>query len=260
MGGLHLDLADPASIRAAVNAARPDWIVHGAAMTNVDGCEKEPTTAHLVNGVATGQLAAAAAEIEARMVYVSTDYVFDGERGRYREEDPTNPISAYGASKLAGEHAARAALPDVAIARTSVVYGPHKNNFVLWLVGELKAGRRVRIVEDQVVTPTLTYDLAHQILALIDARADGIYHTAGATRLSRLEMAHAIAEAWQLDVGLIDPVKSSDLTWIAKRPRDSSLDTTKMSRLKLPMTLAASLSKLKTERERLHPSPPGAPA
>lgn len=247
--GVTLDLEDAEAPARVVAQTRPDWVVHGAAMTNVDGCEREPDKARLVNALATGRLAQACREHGARLVYVSTDYVFDGARGGYREDDAPNPIQTYGASKLEGERLAQESLPDVAIARTSVVYGPHKNNFVLWLLGELRAGRRVRIVDDQRVSPTLTHDLAAQVLALIDARATGIYHTAGATALDRLTLARQIARAFDADESLIDPIRSTDLSWLAKRPMDSTLDVTRISRHARPLPLDEALATLKKHLE-----------
>jgi dTDP-4-dehydrorhamnose reductase len=179
-----LDLRDAAATRRAIADARPDWVLHAAAMTDVDGCERDPAAAHAVNALGTQAVARGAADCGARMVAVSTDYVFDGERGGYTETDEPRPQSAYGRSKLEGERLAAQALPDAVVARTSVVFGPHKKNFVLWLRGELAAGRPVRIVRDQRVNPTLSYDLAEQALALMRAGAAGIFHTAGATSLS----------------------------------------------------------------------------
>lgn len=245
--GIALNLEDPDSCRAAVARVKPDWIIHGAAMTNVDGCEADPKAAHAANAEGTGNLAMAAAAAGARMVYVSTDYVFDGTRGNYRETDAVNPISEYGRSKLEGERLALATMPDVVIARTSVVYGPHKKNFVTWLLDELRAGRGVRIVEDQVVSPTLTRDLAEQILALVQADASGIFHTAGGTALSRLDMAREIARVWGLDASLITPIRSSDLTWKAQRPLNSSLDVSKIAKYKVPLRFDQALEHLKAE-------------
>lgn len=216
-------------------------------MTNVDACELDPKATHAANAEGTGNLARAAAAAGARMLYVSTDYVFDGTRGNYRETDAVHPISEYGRSKLEGERLALQALPDVTIARTSVVYGPHKNNFVVWLIGELRAGRGVRIVEDQIVSPTLTKDLAEQILALVEADASGIYNTAGGSVLSRLEMAREIARVFGLDPAPITPIRSSDLTWKAQRPLNSSLDVSKIAKYKVPLRFDQALEHLKAE-------------
>ncbi len=244
-GAVPLDLGDAAAVGRALRAARPDWVLHAAAMTDVDGCERDPDAAHRANALATQAVARAARAAGARLVAVSTDYVFDGERGGYSEADAPNPLSAYGRSKLEGERLAVAAAPDAIVARTSVVFGPHKKNFVLWLVGELRAGRPVRIVSDQRVTPTLSHDLAEQCLALMRGRAPGgIYHTAGATALSRLEMAHAIAKEFGGDPGLVTPITSDQLTWLAKRPLDATLNTRKVSAFRPPLAFGAALARL----------------
>lgn len=239
-----LDLRDAASTRRAIAAARPDWVLHAAAMTDVDGCERDAATAHAVNALGTQAVAHGAADCGARLVAVSTDYVFDGERGGYAESDATNPRSVYGSSKLEGERLALQALPGAVVARTSVVFGPHRRNFVTWLHGELAAGRPVRIVRDQRVNPTLSYDLAEQVLALMQAKATGVFHTAGATSLSRLDMAHAVADHFGLRRDLITPITSDQLAWVAKRPMDATLNTAKVSRIKPPMTFDEALRRL----------------
>lgn len=239
-----VDLRDAAGTRRAIAASRADWVLHAAAMTDVDGCERDPAAAHAVNALGTQAVAHGAAECGARLVAVSTDYVFDGAQGNYSEADAPNPRSVYGASKLEGERLAAAAVPGAIIARTSVVFGPHKKNFVVWLRDELAAGRPVRIVRDQRVSPTLSYDLAEQVLALMEAQATGVYHTAGATSLSRLEMAHAVADHFGLRRDLITPFTSDQLSWVAKRPLDATLNTAKVSRIKPPLTFAAALRRL----------------
>ena len=244
-GSVALDLADAASVSQAVRDVAPDWVLHGAAMTDVDGCERDPQAAHRVNALGSQAVAQACARHGARLLAVSTDYVYDGEQGGYVETAATAPLSAYGRSKLEGEQLARAALPETLVARTSVVFGPHKKNFVLWLIGELRAHKPVRIVSDQRVNPTLSHDLAEQCLALMERRAPaGIYHTAGATSLSRLEMAQAIAKEFALDAGLITPIRSSDLTWLAKRPRDATMNTDKVAHFKQPLAFDEALRRL----------------
>lgn len=241
-----LDLRNAAATRQAIAGARPDWVLHAAAMTDVDGCERDPATAHHINALGTQAVAQGAADCGARMVAVSTDYVFDGKRGNYVETDAPAPRSVYGASKLEGERLAVAALPEVAVARTSVVFGPHKKNFVAWVRAELAAGRPIRIVKDQHVNPTLSFDLAEQILALMQANASGIFHAAGATSLSRLDMAYAIADHFDLDRTLVTPIRSDELTWLAERPMNATLNIAKVSQVKRPMTFEAALHRLST--------------
>ncbi|MHB1261307.1 MAG: dTDP-4-dehydrorhamnose reductase [Thermoplasmatota archaeon] len=243
-GHAELPIEDPVACQRIVSTVRPDWIVHPAAMTDVDACERDPAKAHAINATGAENLAKAAARQGCRMALVSTDYVFDGARGHYQESDPTNPLSHYGRSKLEGERLVLAALPDAVVARTSVVFGPHKNNFVRWVRRSLRAGTPIKAAKDQWVTPTCSADVAHQLLALVEAGERGVWHTAGAERLSRLEMARRIAAHDGLDAGPIQPVSVSDLTWVAPRPRDSSLDTSKVARLAAPMAFGAALDTL----------------
>jgi dTDP-4-dehydrorhamnose reductase len=239
-----IDLRDTAGTSRAIEAARPDWVLHAGALTNVDGCERDPDAAHRINALGTQAVAQAAARCGADLVAVSTDYVFDGERGNYTEEDAARPRSVYGRTKLEGERLATAALPGAIVARTSVVFGPHKKNFVSWLRDELMAGRHVPIVRDQRVNPTFSYDLAEQVLALMQADASGLFHTAGATSLSRLEMAYAVADHFGLPRELVTAVRSDELSWVAPRPRDATLNTTKVSRFKRPMAFPDALRRL----------------
>jgi dTDP-4-dehydrorhamnose reductase len=243
-GHAELPIEDAAAVGAAVQAHAPEWIVHAAAMTDVDGCERDPARAHAINAVGSANLAAAAARQGARMLLVSTDYVFDGRKGDYHETDAPRPLNAYGRSKLEGERLAQAALPSVCIARTSVVFSPTRNNFVLWVRRSLAEGKPVKAVHDQWVTPTAADDLARQVLALVEAGASGIYHTAGAERLSRLEMAQRIAAHFGLDPAPLQRVSMDDLPWTAQRPRDSSLSTVKIAHLCPPLGFDAALDTL----------------
>src|SRR5262249_31570042 len=147
-------------------------------------------------------VAEACREVGAHLVHLSTEYVFDGRNGPYGEDDPTNPISVYGRSKLASELAVRERCPDAAIARTAVLYGHALNgrpNFVTRLIGQLRVGQPVRLVDDQVGSPTLADNLAEMCLALALGRASGVYHTVGAERLDRFAFGQLIAEVFDLD-------------------------------------------------------------
>lgn len=239
-----LAIEDATACASVVGQVRPDWIVHCAAMTDVDACERDPAKAHAVNAVGPETLAKAAARHGSRMVLVSTDYVFDGSKGHYTESDATRPLSHYGRSKLEGERLVLAALPDAVVARTSVVFGPHKNNFVVWVRRALRDSSAVKVAHDQWVTPTASADVARQVLALVEAGERGVWHTAGAERLSRVEMAQRIAAHDGLDPSPIQPISMSELTWVAPRPRDSSLDTSKVGRLVRPLAFDAALDTL----------------
>ncbi len=246
---VKFDLADADGIAKVISEVRPDVIIHSAALTDVDRCEVEKDLAYRINAEGTRAVAEAARKLNAFLVYVSTDYVFDGVRGMYREEDETNPVNHYGYTKLAGEQHCQ----DFCIARTCVIYGAKpasgKVNFVLWLIDRLEKGESVRIVTDQFITPTLNTNLAKMILECAERRLKGIFHLAGATRVSRFEFAKEIAEVFGLDENLIIPSKMDEINWIAKRPRDSSLDVSKaMEYLKeKPFDLRKALKVLKKE-------------
>ncbi|MCC7366915.1 MAG: dTDP-4-dehydrorhamnose reductase [Chloroflexi bacterium] len=221
-----LDVTDSERVRQVLDEARPDAVIHAGAFTNVDAAERERDTALAVNAAGTANLAQACAERDIRLVYLSTEYVFDGANGPYRETDPVHPLGWYAKTKEAGEQAVMAAGGRWAIGRTTVVYGyaPHvRANFVLWLVGKLKAGERVNIVHDQVGSPTLADNLAQMVLALAGSNVTGIFNTAGAEVVSRLQLSRQIAEVFGLDASLMDPITTAQLHQAAPRPLKAGL-------------------------------------
>lgn len=176
-GREEAELTDEAAVRAAAQGIEFDAVVHAAAMTNVDGCESEPEKAMSVNRDGTRHVASLARERNAAIVYVSTDYVFDGTKtSPYLEEDPTNPINAYGRSKLAGEHAARDSGARHLIVRTSWLFGHGGKNFVDTIATKLSKGESLDVVNDQKGSPTYARDLAHGIELLLRRGATGIVH------------------------------------------------------------------------------------
>ena len=221
------DLMDESSISELVRKIEPELIIHSAALTDVDRCENQPERAFKMNVEGTRAVAEAAEKAGSFLAYISTDYIFDGQRGMYREDDDTNPVSHYGYSKLLGEQFCHGC-----IARTCVIYGSRpasgKVNFALWLLDGLKSGKEVKVVTDQFITPTLNTNLARMVLEAADRRLCGVYNLAGATRISRYDYALELARVFGLDTDLILPSRMEDmLFWVAKRPIDSSLDTSK---------------------------------
>ncbi|MCC6179145.1 MAG: dTDP-4-dehydrorhamnose reductase [Chloroflexi bacterium] len=222
----RMDVTDATDVAATLDAALPDAVIHTAALTDVDGCERERDAAEAINAGGAGNVARGCAERGIRLVHLSTEYVFDGAAGPYREDDPINPLGWYARTKAEGEQAVRAAGGSWAIARTTVLYGyaPHvRANFVLWLVGKLRAGERVRIVEDQIGSPTLADNLADMTLALARTNAVGVFNTVGADVLSRYEFARRIAAAFDLDASLIEPIPTASLNQLAPRPLRAGL-------------------------------------
>jgi dTDP-4-dehydrorhamnose reductase len=220
---------------------KPDYIVLTAAMTNVDRCESEREAAWKANALGPKRVAEVARGIGAKLIYVSTDYVFDGEKGMYREDEATSPINCYGQSKLAGERFVLEICPNSVIARTSVLYGwnPARLNFVTWAMEEMKRGSRINIVTDQYNSPTLASSLAEMLFEIKDEQ--GIFNACGSERISRYDFALKIAKAFGLDESLINPISSDQLSWKAKRPRDSSLDVSTISRFAKPLNVEEGL-------------------
>jgi len=218
----ELDVTDGAAARAAVAAARPDAIVNCAAWTDVDGAEADEDAATAVNGAGAGNVAAAAAG--AFVVQVSTDYVFDGRASApYRESAPTNPQSAYGRSKLAGELAVARAAPDAhAIVRTSWLFGEHGGNFVATMLRLASERDALTVVDDQVGCPTFTGHLAIALDAIAEQRLGGIRHVAGSGSCSWHDLAAAAFAATGAQVELARG-RTADLDRPAPRPAYSVL-------------------------------------
>jgi dTDP-4-dehydrorhamnose reductase len=229
-----VDITDRKAVSELVSRVRPAAVFHTAAMTNVDRCELDRAQALRVNGTASGHIALACAKADAYLCYISTDYVFDGKKGMYREDEPAKPLSAYGESKLLGETEVRC-LGDRwkwTIARSSILYGAYKKrfNFASWIVDELRAGHPIRIVTDQYGSPTLADDLASAVVELWRKGSTGVYHVAGREPISRYDFALRTCDVFGLDRGLVSPVRTGELKQRAQRPENSSLDVSKVER------------------------------
>jgi dTDP-4-dehydrorhamnose reductase len=252
---VFFDVSDKNQVEKAFVLVKPDVVVHAASLTDVDKCELNRELAWKINVDGAKHVAESSAKNGCFLVYVSTDYVFSGEKGCYKETDQTGPVNYYGLTKLKAEEACLKFAPDCCIARTSVIYGATpaagKINFVLWLINKLKNGEKLRIVTDQWTSPTLNTSLADMLLDVVDQRLNGIFHLCGASRVSRYDLALKVAEVFGLDAGLIEPVSASSFNWPAKRPMDSSLDVSKAQNLLRvkPLALASALAVLKQEFE-----------
>jgi dTDP-4-dehydrorhamnose reductase len=228
----RLDRASAGDAGRVLGELKPAWVLDCAAYTDVDGCERDPSRAMAVNAQGTRRLAEAAAHVGARVVHVSTDFVFRGDLARpHTEEDEPAPQSAYARSKLAGEEAVLAH-PGCAVVRASVVYGwhPRKRSFPAWVVGELRAGRRIRVARDQRSSPTHAGSLAEFLVMVAERGARGLYHAAGADCVTRLAFAQEAARVFGLDAALLEPVASRDLSLLAPRPSNGCLDSAKAAR------------------------------
>ena len=249
---LKLNITDRGEVEKIFTSVKPDVVVHAAALTDVDKCEVERDLALKVNCEGTANVSKAARKFGSFIIYVSTDYVFSGNRGSYIEEDVPDPVNFYGYTKLKGEKTIRDLLEDFCIVRTSVLYGSRpasgKINFALWLIQKMRNDETVKIV-DQYASPTLNTNLAEMIVEVIERRLSGIYHLAGASRVSRIEMAMKLADEFSLNRNLVTKAQIEDMAWVAKRPKDSSLNVLKASSTlkNKPLELSKALTKLKTE-------------
>jgi len=245
---VRLDITDQAAVSETLRRLKPDWVVHCAAMTGVDACETNMDAARNVNVGGTKNLVHACEAAGAAMVYISTDYVFDGKKGNYKETDAPNPLNYYARTKLEGEVIA-STLEKHVIVRSSVIFSAKENNFVSWVLESLKAGR-TKVVTDQINSPTLAAELAECVLELIGKNAQGVYHAAGAERISRYDFARKIAKAFGADEKLIVPIRTAELRQKAVRPADSSLDIEKVKRLCIVFSnVDGALRKLKGMKE-----------
>jgi len=240
---LKLDKTDRKNTLTLMNKLKPDFVIDTAALHNVDYCETHRDEAWKVNVEGTENMVKACREVGAKMIFASTDYVFDGKKGFYTEDDAPNPLHYYAKTKLEGERVVKEAGIDYAIARPSVIYGWNPSelaglqsssgksvNFVVWTINKLKKKEEINIVTDQYSCPTLADNLAEVLLVLSKSAKQGIYHTAGKTCISRFDFAKKIAEAFELDADLIKPVTSDFFEQVAERPKRCCLDVSKAER------------------------------
>ncbi|MCX7834035.1 MAG: dTDP-4-dehydrorhamnose reductase [Ignavibacteria bacterium] len=252
-----LDITNKENVKKITQKYSPEFIVNCAAFTNVDECETEKDLCWKLNVDAVKNLIIASRICNAKIIHISTDYIFDGKNGPYTETDTPNPISFYGRSKLASENALKASGVDFIILRTIVLYGSGNNvkpNFALWLVNELSNSRPVRIVKDQIGNTTHAEDLAYGILKVIEKfegkkNVQQIYNIAGKDILSRLDFAYLVCDIFGYDRELITPILTSELNQPAPRPLKSGLITLKAeTELGLkPMTARDGIQLLKFE-------------
>lgn len=229
----EMPLEDQDAIRKVLGEHRPRFVLHCGALTNVDGCETDPALADRVNGHATGYLAESCVGIGAGMLYVSTDFVFDGtaQGTPYPVDAAPNPISAYGRSKRLGEEAVlRHGRPDFYVARTSWVFGPGGNNFPKAILARARSGQPLRVVTDQVGRPTMTHDLAEALIDLSRSGAPGgVYHACNEGQCSWHQFAVDVLREAGLGEVAVGTMTSAELDRPARRPAWSVLDTSRLA-------------------------------
>lgn len=217
-----LDITDEAEVKAVFEEHRPDTVIHTAAMTNVDQCESEQSQCRLLNVMATENLVKTCEAIDAFFIHLSTDFIFDGEAGPYKEDDQPNPVSFYGQSKWDAEKLVMASKCEWAIVRTVLVFGVtpgmSRSNIILWVKDNLEKGNPLNIVDDQWRTPTLAEDLAMGCYLIAKKKASGVFHVSGDEMLTPYQMAMRTARYFDLDPSLIKKVDASSFTQPARRP------------------------------------------
>lgn len=232
---VHADLAAEGLADQIVELARPDVVLHAAALSSLDQCEQRPDLAHSINVEASRSLAAAAARRQAAFVYFSTDQVFDGEAAPYGEDATPRPGTEYGRSKVAAEEAVRAVHDQALILRIALVLGPSpdgRRGALDFVRRDLAAGRPVRLFTDEWRTPVSVLDLAAILKALLPAPPSGFLHVAGPERVQRLELGQRLARAFGLPLVGLQPGSRLDAS--GPRPRDVSLDCHRLASLGLP--------------------------
>ena len=219
---ISLDISNQQEVEEVFAQYQPQIVMHCAAMTNVDICESKREECWNINVQSVDYLCNAAEKVKAHFIHVSTDFIFDGKSGPYKEDAIANPVSYYGESKLAAEKIVEKYQGSWAILRTVLVYGlvdnMSRSNIVLWAKGELEKGKSIDVVNDQFRTPTLAEDLAKGCILAMDKKAQGIYNISGKDYMSIIELVNKVADYYHLDKSLIKPISSESLKQPAKRP------------------------------------------
>ena len=226
---IKMDLLNHEMISNVMSEKKPDVVIHLGAMTAVDLCDAQQDNALKINSQATEILAKECSKINSFMVYVSTDYVFDGNTGMYEENDTTNPLGFYGKSKLLGEKSIQNFSSNWCIARTSTPFGLHptKKSFPIWVIENLQKQKQIDVLTDQFTSPTYVPSLSRMLIEISERHLTGIIHVAGASKISRYEMASLVSDKLGLDGKLLREISINDIKWEAQRPKDSSLNVSK---------------------------------
>jgi dTDP-4-dehydrorhamnose reductase len=225
------DITAPFALQQIFEKEQPEVVVHTAAMTQIDDCELQQDACFNVNVQSTINLLLDAEIHSQLIIFLSTDFVFDGVKGNYKEEDDQNPLSWYGFTKVQAESMIQTSSMPWAIVRTCLVYGTPlsgaRSNIISWVKNSLVDGKQIKVVSDQLRTPTYVEDLAKGILLIADQRKTGVFHIAGSDMLTPYQMAIQTADLLELDKRLIQKTDASSFTQPAKRPPTTGLDISK---------------------------------
>jgi dTDP-4-dehydrorhamnose reductase len=225
-GHAQVDVSDRSSVRSWVLAHKPRMVVHCAAWTDVDGCERDRSKAELMNVEGTRSVVAACQEAGSGLVHISSDYVFDGTKGApYTETDEPRPLSVYGETKLVSERVVQeGGIPEHYVVRTQWLYGAGKKNFPNAILARAKSGEPLRVVDDQTGSPTYALDLARAILVLTGSGRPGLYHASNSGSCTWFDFATHVLEVFGVKGVRVEPIESRELDRPARRPNYSALD------------------------------------
>lgn len=230
----EMDIADGKSVARVFTSTKPGIVVHAAAMTQVDDCELNPQQCERTNVQGTANVVTEAEMHCRHFIFVSTDFVFDGEKGNYSEEDDLKPISYYGFTKMQAEALVQTSDIAWSLVRTCLVYGNMlqgtRSNIISWVRDSLQQGKKIRVVADQFRTPTFVEDLAKGIALIIERKANGIFHLSGKDLLTPYDMAMKTADLLALDKSLIEKVDASVFSQPGKRPPKTGFNIEKARR------------------------------
>ncbi|HIP31464.1 MAG TPA: SDR family oxidoreductase, partial [Crocinitomicaceae bacterium] len=224
----ELDITNQDAVNNVFNRLQPTHVIHTAAITNVDFCELNPDDCELVNVKATEYLINASNSVNAHFQLLSTDFVFDGEKGDYNEEDEVNPLSIYAVSKVKGEVLTQRLANNWSVVRTIIVYGNGENlsrsNLIDWAKGALEKGDEINIIDDQFRAPTFSEDLAAGCMGIIENNEKGIFHISGPETMSIYKIVERIAAYFSFSMDKVNKISSSTLDQPAKRPPKTGFD------------------------------------
>lgn len=250
----YLDVTKRGDVFSLLEKVKPDCVIDTAAITGVDYCETHQEESWLVNVEGTRNVAEACKRTGSKMIFLSTDYVFDGRKLYYTEKDKPRPLNYYAKTKLISEHVLEALDVNYIVARTAVLYGAGglgKKTFVSWVIGKLSKKESINVVTDQHNNPTYADSLAEILLGLYAKDANGIFHVTGPDCMSRYEFAKRIAEVFDLDSKFINPTTTPELNQIAQRPEKVFMVTNKVERITgmKPIGVDEGLKRLKMQME-----------
>lgn len=230
----QLDLRDSSAIQTILDELRPDVVIHNAAVADIDFCEKEKNVARAINYHGTEILAKKCKQLGLRLIYVSTDNVFDGKRGNYSEDDLPNPINYYGETKQLAEEAIASICQNFVIARAALIYGAPVtagSSFSEWIFNNLKAGNSVTVFVDQFRTPIYAMNLSEALLELAESDWYGTIHLGGPQKLSRYGFAKIFCDIFGFSTKTLEPTFIKDTPFLAKRPLDLSFNISKAQKV-----------------------------